>query len=435
MDRLEIGTVGIAAVLVLLALRMPVGVVLGIVSFIGISVITSTGAAWGILTAIPMNFVAQWSLSAVPMFLLMGYIAAQAGLTRGLFSSARMLIGRIPGGLASATVIASALFASSSGSSVATAAAFSRIAVPEMMKANYKASLATGSVAAAGTLGSMIPPSILMILFGIFTNTSISQLFVAGILPGILSAVAFIVMITLRATFTPDLAPRYRGTHTRVELWAAIRDIWPLPVLILGVLGGIFAGIFTPTESGAIGAVCALLIALSRRSINRKAFAQAVIATAEGTATVFLIAIGATMFSVFLGLTGVPAALAEVLLGIVESPLAVIAAIAVLYIILGMFVESVAIMLLTIPIIDPVLKSLGIDMIWFGIIVIKLLEIGLITPPVGLNLFVVKSAMGSRVSLTEVIRGASWFVLTDLVTLTLIVLFPAISLFLPSLMK
>ncbi|KGJ01926.1 TRAP transporter, DctM subunit [Paracoccus halophilus] len=434
MDRIEVGIAGIVAVLVLLMMRMQVGVVLGIVSFIGISVITSTGAAWGILTAIPMNFVANWSLSAVPMFLLMGFIAAQAGLTNGLFSSAKIFIGRIPGGLASATVLASALFASSSGSSVATAAAFSRIAVPEMLKANYKPSLATGSVAAAGTLGSMIPPSILMILYGIFTNTSIGQLFVAGILPGILSGLAFIVMITLRAMIDPSLAPAYKGVHTRQEIWGHLRDMWPLPILIIGVLGGIFSGVITPTEAGAIGAFCAVLIALARRSLSRRDFARAIIATAEGTCTVFIIAIGATMFSVFLGLTTLPMVFADFLLGNVSSTLAVIAAIAVLYIVLGMFVESLAIMLLTIPIIDPVLQGMGVNMVWFGIIVIKLLEIGLITPPVGLNLFVVKSALGAQVSLTEVIRGGAWFVATDFITLLLIVLVPAISLFLPAMM-
>ncbi|WP_226553779.1 TRAP transporter large permease [Celeribacter naphthalenivorans] len=434
MDRLEIGVVGVIAVLVLLVLRMQVGVVLGIVAFIGIAAILNLSAAWAILTAVPLDFISQWSLSAVPMFLLMGYIAAQAGLTRGLFASARIFVGRIPGGLASATVIASALFASSSGSSVATAAAFSRIAVPEMLRINYKASLATGSVAAAGTLGSMIPPSILMILFGIFTNTSIGALFVAGVLPGILSAVAFIAMITIRASLNPSLAPRFTGTVTRAEIWESLRDIWPLPFLILGVLGGIFAGIFTPTEAGAMGASMALIIALARRSMTWAGFRQALVATAEGTCTVFLIAIGATMFSSFLGLSTLPLKVTELLLSIAQSPLAVIAVIAVVYVVLGMFIDSVAIMLLTIPLVDPVLGQLGVNTVWFGIIVIKLLEIGLITPPVGLNLFVVKSALGSRVKLTEVIKGAGWFVATDIVTLILLVSFPAISLFLPGLM-
>ncbi len=435
MDRVDIGLIGIIVALILIVLRMQVGVVLGIVAFTGIAILTSTGAAWGILTAIPGNFIADWNLSAVPMFLLMGYIAAQAGLTGGLFQSARILVGRIPGGLASATVVASALFASASGSSVATSAAFARIAVPEMLKSNYRPSLATGCVAAAGTLGSLIPPSILMILYGIFTESSIGALFVGGVIPGILSAFMFITMITVRSKLNPSLAPVNETRHTMDEIWAALKDIWPLPTLILGVLGGIFAGIFSPTEAGAIGAILAIFIAIIRGSISKKVIIQALIETAEGTSTIFIIAIGATMFSVFMGLSSLPTALANFLLDFVQSPIAIIVAIAILYIIMGMFVDSVSIMLLTIPIIFPILKGLGVDMIWFGIITIKLLEMGMITPPVGLNVYVIRSALGSKVSLSSVFRGAAWFLLTDVITLALLIAFPQLTLFLPKIMN
>ena len=434
MDRLEIGIIGVVIALVLIAMRVQVGVVLGIVAFVGIAVITSIKAAWGILTAIPHNFIAQWSLSAVPMFLVMGYIAAQTGLTKGLFSSARIFLGRVPGGLASATVIASALFASASGSSVATSAAFSRIAVPEMLKSNYKPSLATGAVAASGTLGSLIPPSVLMILYGIFTETSIGALFLGGVIPGILSAAIYIGMITVRARISPELAPSTGETHTREEVWAAVRDIWPLPTLIVGVLGGMFAGIFTPTEGGAIGAGMAMLIAATRGSLNWQTVKQALIETAEGTCTVFIIAIGASMFSVFLGLSTLPMTMANAVLPYVNSPVMVILAVAVLFVILGMFIEGISLMLLTIPIIQPILMSMGIDMVWFGIIMIKLLEIGLITPPVGMNVYVIKSALGSKVSLAQIFAGASWFILMDFLTLAILVAFPMITLFLPSLM-
>lgn len=434
MDNLTVGILGVVAVLSLIAIRVQVGVVLGLVAFVGISVIATTSAAWGILASIPQNFVAQWSLSAIPMFLLMGYIASQCGLTSGLFASARILLGRVPGGLASSTVVASALFASTSGSSVATAAAFARIAVPEMLKANYKPSLATGCVAAAGTLGSLIPPSILMILYGIFTNTSIGAIFLAGILPGILSAAAYILMITVRAWRDPSLAPSIQAKASRSQIRAALLDIWPLPLLIAAVLGSIFTGIATPTEAAALGALVALAIAASRRSLSWLAIRKALVDTAEGTCTVLIIAVGAVMFSTFMGLSGLPNAFAALLLEYVDSVIGVILVVAVLYIILGMFVESASIMLLTIPVLQPILNSLGVDMIWFGIIVIKLLEIGMITPPVGMNVFVIRSALGRTVKLASVFKGATWFIVTDLVTLGLIIAFPAIALYLPTLM-
>lgn len=434
MDRLDIGIVGVLSALALIGIRVPVGVVLGLVSFVGIAAILNVKAAWGILTAVPYSFITNWSLSAVPMFLLMGFVASQAGLTRGLFSSMRMFIGHIPGGLASATVVASALFASASGSSVATSAAFSRIAVPEMLRARYSASLATGCVAASGTLGSLIPPSIMMILFGIFTETSIGALFVAGIIPGIVSAAIYIAMITIRCRISPDLAPTNDRPHGRAEKLAALRDTWPLPVLILGVLGGIFAGIFSPTEAGAIGAALALVIALARRGLDMKSLARALVETAEGTCTVFIIAIGASMFSVFMGLSTLPAQLSEALLPLIGNVYVLMAAIALLFILLGMFVESISLLLLTLPVIDPLLRSLGVDFVWFGIIVIKMLEIGMITPPVGLNVYVMKSSLGGQVPLTEMFKGTAWFIAMDILTLALLVAIPALTLFLPRLM-
>jgi tripartite ATP-independent transporter DctM subunit len=434
MDRLYVGIAGIGVALVLIALRMQVGAVLGLVAFIGIAVITSMNAAWGILTAIPKNFIAQWSLSAVPMFLLMGYIAAQAGLTKGLFAGARILLGKVPGGLASATVFASALFASASGSSVATAAAFSQIAVPEMQKSKYKLSLATGCVAASGTLGSLIPPSLMLILFGIFTNTSISGLFVGGVLPGVLSAVIYIGMITIRASRNPELAPLTHENHTRKEIIDVILDIWPLPTLIVAVLGGMFVGIFTPTEAGAVGAAVAVMIALFRRTLSRKAFLEGVIQTAVGTSAVFIIAIGAQMFTVFMGLSTLPIKLANTMLSLVSTPIPVILSLSVVFVILGMFMESVSLMLLTIPVVHPILNGLGIDMIWFGIIMVKLLEIGMITPPFGINIYVIRSSLGSQVKLAEVFYGAFWFLAMDILTLLILIAFPAITLFLPGLM-
>ncbi|MEO1193461.1 MAG: TRAP transporter large permease [Pseudomonadota bacterium] len=434
LDRFDIGLIGIGVALVLMILRTPIGVVLGLVSFGGIAVLTSTQAAWSILTSIPFSFITNWNLSAVPMFLLMGYIASQAGLTSGLFSAARMFLARTPGGLASSTVIASALFASASGSSVATAAAFSRIAVPEMLKSKYDPGLACGSVAASGTLGSLIPPSILMILYGIFTETSISQLFLAGVIPGIVSAAIYIAMITLRARVNPALAPVSDERHGWGEKLGALRDTWPLPALIIGVMGGIFLGWFTPTEAGAIGASMACLLAVIRGSLRWSVLRKALIDTAEGTCTIFIIAIGAAMFARFLNLSRVPNELADILLPIASDPVTLIVMLGLLFIILGMFVESISLMLLVIPIATPLLEALDVNLLWFGIIMIKLLEIGLITPPIGLNVFVMRSALGSEVPLTTMFRGTFWFLGMDIVTLALLIAVPGLVLWLPHLM-
>lgn len=434
MDRLELGFAGLAAVLALIALRVPIGVVLIVVSFGGVWAISNFNAAWGIVRAIPFQFIANWSFSAVPMFLLMGYIASNAGLTAGLFNAMRILLHRVPGGLACAAVGASALFASASGSSVATAAAMSRITVPEMIKAGYDKALATGAVAAAGTLGSLIPPSILMVLYGVFTQTSVGKLFLAGFLPGILSALIYIAMIMIRVKLNPALGPD-RGIRVAPgELAAALREIWPLPLLIMGVLGGIFAGVMTPTEAGAVGAALALVIAAARRRLNVPMLRASLKDAAAGTSVIFVIALGASMFTSFMGMSGLPKFVAGAMLTVGTDPLILIAMIAVIYIVLGMFIDSIGLMLLTLPILMPLLSTAGVDMIWFGIIVIKLLEIGLITPPVGLNVYVINSALKGQVPLTTVFRGAMWFLAMDLLTLGLLIAFPAISLWLPSLM-
>jgi tripartite ATP-independent transporter DctM subunit len=435
MDKVQLGLLGVGFVLGLIFLRVPIGVAMGLVGFAGIAQMISLNAAIGIAKAVPYRLIGDWNLSAVPMFLLMGYVASATGLTSGLFSAARIFLTRVPGALASATVVACAFFASASGSSVATAAAFSRISIPEMLKAKYDPALATGCVACAGTLGSLIPPSILMIIFGIMADTSISKLFMAGVIPGILSAAMFIGLITIRVWMNPSLAPRSTEVYTSEERRAALLDVWPLPVLIAGVLGGIFLGIFTATEAGAIGAMLACIIAWFRGSLTRKTFRLAIIDTAEGTAAIFIIVVGAAIFARFMAYSGLPNAMAEILVAYTGSALGAIIAISVVFLILGCVLESISIMLLTLPLLLPVLKALDVDLIWFGILVVKLLEIGLVTPPVGMNVYVIKSSLGDRVSLTTVFRGAMWFVLADMVTLALLIAFPQITLWLPNMLS
>ncbi len=431
----EIGVAGIAVALLLIALRVPIAVALGLVSIIGIMFLTNVRAGWGIISAVPFNFIGNWALTAVPMFLMMGYTCTTTGMTKGLFRAMRIFLARLPGGLAVTGVAASALFASASGSSVATASAMARIAVPEMLRHNYAPSLASGVIAASGTLGSLIPPSILMVLYGIYAEVSIGKLFMAGFLPGLVSALLYMAMIVVRAKLNPELAGRTDERYSLKEKLESIRDVWPLPVLIFCVLGGIFMGFFSPTEAGAIGASVAVLIAIARRAMTWVAFKQALTYTAVGTSSIFIILVGTLFFTRFLALSGLPMMLAETVLSITAgSQILIILGAAVIYVVLGMFVEPIGLLLLTLPIILPLVSGAGMDLIWFGIIVIKLLEIGLITPPIGLNVYVIKGALGNQVSLQDIFRGVGWFMVMDVVALVIIVAFPALSLWLPAVM-
>jgi tripartite ATP-independent transporter DctM subunit len=434
MDRVAIGYLAITAGLGLIALRVPIGVALGVVSFFGIAAILNMTAAWGIVTAVPFNFVGDWNLTAIPMFLLMGYVASSTGLSRGLFRAMRIALSRLPGGLAVASVGACALLSAASGSSVATSSAFARIATPEMLRYRYDPGLASGVVAAAGTLGSMIPPSILMVLYGYVAEVSIAKLFMAGFLPGLLTAVMFSAMIIVRVVLKPALAPPVDERFTREEKVAALAEIWPLPVLIIAVLVGIFVGIFTPTEAGAVGAFLAILLAWARGMLSLAALKDGILNTLTGTAGIFMVVIGTVLLARLMALSGVPGHIAGGLMAMGGDQLTVIVMVSVLYLILGCFLDSIGILLLTLPIILPVAKQAGVDLIYFGIILVKLLEIGLVTPPVGLNVYVMKGALGNLVSLPTIFRGVTWFVATDMVTLTILIAFPIISLFLPGLM-
>jgi len=435
MDNVTIGFTGLGIGLLMVALRMPIGVALGLVSFVGIGVILNARAAWGMLTAVPFNFVGDWNLTAIPMFLLMGYVAGSTGLSKGLFGAMRILMSRLPGGLAVASVGACGLMSAAAGSSVAVSAAFARIATPEMLRYRYDPGLASGVIASAGTLGSMIPPSILMILYAYVAEVSVAKVFMAGFLPGLLSALMFAAMIIVRVKLNPALAPPVEETYTRAQKLAALRDVWPLPVLIIGVLTGIFAGLFTPTEGGAIGAALAILLAGMRRSLNWTALKHSFALTLGGTASIFMVVIGTVLLGRFMALSGVPAFITNWFMDFGTGQIAVILAVTLLYLVLGCFVDSIGLLLLTLPIVLPMARNTGIDLIWFSIILVKLLELGLVTPPVGLNVYVTKSALGNLVSLPTIFRGVGWFIVTDLVTLALLIAFPWITLALPSMMQ
>lgn len=434
MSNVAIGFTGIGIGLILLALRVQIGVALGLVSFVGIGILLSWRAAWGIVTAIPFNFVGDWNLTAIPMFLLMGFVASEAGLSSGLFRAMRILLSWLPGGLAVSSVGANAVLAAASGSSVATASAFARIATPEMLRYGYHPGLATGVIAAAGTLGALIPPSILMVLYGYLAEVSIAQLFAAGIVPGILTALAFSIMIVVRCLLNPRLAPKIEDRFTRAEKFAAFQETWPLPVIILGVLCGIFMGFFTPTSAGAIGAALAILLGLVRGKIDFAVMKRATEATLMSTASIFLVIIGTSLLGKFMAISGVPAYAASLLVEFGTTELMVLLAVSLLYIFLGMFLDSMGILLLTMPIILPMAREAGLDLIFFGIILVKLLEIGLLTPPVGLNVYIIKGALGDRVSLTTIFKGVGWFIAVDLVLLAILIEWPVLVTGLPSLM-
>lgn len=426
-----VGFIGIFILLAMIFLRVPVGVALATVSVGGIFIILGERPAIGMLSSIPYDFTAHWTLSSIPMFLFMGYLCYHAGLTTGLFRLARLWLSWMPGGLSVASIQGSALFAAVTGSSLACTAAMGRIAVPEMLKAGYDKGLATGTVAAAGTIGSMIPPSILLIIYGIFVEQSIAALFMGALIPGILTAMLYSVMVVVRCWLKPSLAPPVHEDVSWGERFAAFGDTWPVIVLVIGVFGGLFTGIFTPTEAGSIGAALAFLIGLAKRALSWPVLKEAIGETLRTTASIFLIAIGAQLLTRFFALAGTTQIIADWIGNPEYSQLQVILIISAILILLGMLLDPIGIMLLTIPILLPVLEARDINLIWFGVLMAKFLEIGFITPPVGLNVFVVKGIVGDLVPIHKIFTGIAWFVVMDFFLIAALIAFPQIILWLP----
>jgi len=431
MSSLSIGLTAIPILLTLMALRVPIGLALGSVSLAGLVIIRGPDAALGIFGDMPMEFGANWALSAVPMFIFMGSIAFHTELTHGLFDSARLWLSRLPGGLAVATNFASAGFAAASGSSLATCAAMGRIAIPQMLRNGYEPGLAAGSVAAAGTLGALIPPSILFVLYGWFTGTSIGALLLAGVIPGILTALIYSGMIITRCSLNPKIAPPVEDQVTWSDRWRSLAVIWPLPVLVIAVIGSIYGGVATATEAACLGAFFALVIAFGRGKLTWTAFRDSVSETLVSTASIFFVAIGAMLLTRFFAFAGVPFYLSELVIDLGLSPLGIILALSVVYLILGCFLDGLGVMLLTLPVLFPVMKQAGIDPIWAGVIIVKYLEIGMMTPPVGLNVYVVKGVVGDKIPLTTIFRGVGWYLVAEAIIMALIIGFPTLSTYLP----
>lgn len=429
MSDIEIGLYGLALLFALIALRIPIGIAMIGVSFGGLYLLGGWKIAWASLGLLPFNFAASWVLSAVPMFLLLGFLCYHAKLTEGLFRAARVWLQGMPGGLAIASVLGSAGFAAVSGSSIACSATMGRVAVPEMTKAGYDPELATGTVAVAGTIGALIPPSVIMLIFAVIAKVPVTDLFVAGIAAGVVTALGYILVIVIRVRLTPSLAPRDDNPlPLRVRILMT-RDTWPIILIMLGVFTGLFSGVFTATEAGAVGAFLATLVALMKGTLTRRVFLAAISDTVLTTSTMIIIGVGATVLTRFLAFSGAGDFLSDLVVESTSNPVVIMLGLVVLYLFLGLFLEPVGAMLLTLPLVLPIIRETGFDMIWFGVVLTKLLEIGMITPPVGMNVFVIKSVVGSLVTTGQIFRGIGWFLLMDLVVLGLLIAWPQIVLF------
>jgi tripartite ATP-independent transporter DctM subunit len=413
MTAMTIGVICLIVVLLLILIRVPISVSLLSVSFVGIYSIIGLTPALSMLTNVPYSFAASWTLSSVPMFLLMGYIAYHSGLTRGMFEGARAWLGWMPGGLAVASLCGAGGFAAVTGSSIACSAAIGRIAVPEMHRQGYDIRVATGSVAAGGTIGALIPPSILLILFGIQAEVSITKLFMGGLIVGVVSLALYIAAVLVVYFLAPSRMPR-AAHSSKQERIDAIKEIWPVVLMIAIVFGGLFSGLFTATEAGAVGAVIAALIGIARKKLTKHAFMESCIDTLLSSGSLFMIAIGANLFTRLVSLSGLTNAIGTGIESLGLGVFGILILITLIYLILGMFLEPIGAMLLTLPLFLPLMNVHGVNEIWFGILVAKLLEIGMITPPVGLNVFVIHSVARDYVKLEQIFAGVMPFLAADI---------------------
>ncbi|GLQ05916.1 TRAP transporter large permease [Sneathiella chinensis] len=430
MDPLMIGLIGMGVILVLLALGCPVGLAMIIVGAGGFAAIVGAEPALNVLETAAFETASNYSFTLIPMFLLMGSLAARAGFSKDLFDSARYFTKGWNGSLALAAVTSSAAFSAISGSSLATASTMTRVAYPEMIRQGYNPRLAAGSLAAGGTLGIMIPPSVALLLYALITEQSVGDMFLAGFLPGLLAYLLYLITVSI-------MARRWRPTGDQLPepgttLATALKQFAPVALLFGLVMGGLYAGLFSPTEAGGVGAGLALVFAIWR-GLTWADFRAAVIETVAVTATIFIILIGAEVFGFLLSVSQISFEMVNLIEVYELKPWQVMAAIIVFYVIMGCFLESLAMILLTVPIFYPLIMASGYDPIWFGIIAVVTVETGLISPPVGMNLFVVKSA-AKGLKLNDAMVGVIPFVLADIVRLIILVSFPAISLFLPSLL-
>lgn len=435
MSRSEfIGVMGFVVLFVLMFVRVPIGIAMGIVGVGGFAMLTSINPALNLLAQSPLRQVTDWDLAVIPMFILMGAFATAGGMSRELFHASNTWLGHRKGGLAMATITACASFAAINGSSVATAATMTQVALPEMRRAGYQPGFAAGIVAAGGTLGLMIPPSVMFVLYGVLTETDVSKLLIAGVIPGILGALMYIIAVQVIAVTRPGLLPPGGRRASWPEKFESLRDVWATLLLFVFCMGGIYGGLFTATEAGGMGAGGALIIGVLRGRLGVKNTIECLVNAIRTTAAIFTIVIGAFLFGYFLVITQAAQHFSQFLLSLPIGAYGILALIILMYIVLGAVMDELAMVLLTVPIIFPVVTQLGFDPIWFGVIIVMVVCLGMIMPPIGMNVFVINS-LARDVSLVAIYRGVTPFILMDLLRLTLLVAFPWLSLFLPAQMK
>jgi tripartite ATP-independent transporter DctM subunit len=427
-----IGLAGIIVLLLLMVLRMPIGIAMLLTGIVGFAILNGLPAAFAALATYPYAYAAAYDFAIIPLFVLMGNLASTAGLGRELYAAAYAWIGHWRGGLAHATIVACAGFAAVCGSSVASAVTMGKVCLPEMRHYNYSHKLATGVIAAGGTLGILIPPSTAFVIYGILTEQSIGRLLLAGILPGLLLTGIFMMTVAIWMYFKPEYGPPGPRMSWRGRGKAMIGS-GPMITIVLISIGGIYTGIFTPNEAAAVGAFLTFVYCLYRRSLNRENFVSILNDTVTTTALVFLILIGALVFGPFLALSGLPERIAQTLIGFELPRVVILTMILAIYILLGTFLEGFSMLVLTLPIVIPIVQALGYDLIWFGVIMVIVLEMGLIDPPVGINCFIVKGLVPD-VPLTDIFKGILPFWFAMMVCIAILIAFPDIALVIPNTM-
>ena len=431
MSSITVGFIGLAILFLLLTFGLPIGAGMGLVGFFGLLYLLTGKASLTKMALVPFETVHSYTLATLPLFLLMAQVASVSGITEKLYDLASKWLGHRRGGIGMATIMACGVFAAISASSIATAVTMGLVALPEMRKHKYDPALATGCIAAGGTIGSLIPPSGILIIYAIMTEQSIGTLFISGIIPGILEAIGYMALIYILCWWNPNLGPRAPRSTFR-EKAASLTGCGEIIGLIILVIGGLMIGWFTPTEAGAVGSFGVTILSLVRGRLTWHNFVKAVVETIRTSGMIFSILIGALILNYFLAVSNIPFALSEYVGGLPLSPLAIMLLVALTYFVLGCFIDAAAMVMLTIPIFTPLVESLGYDLIWFGIFVVKVQEIAMITPPVGMNVYVI-SGVAEDVPMQTIFRGVIPFVIVDLLLLASILLFPGYVLYLPNL--